>query len=40
MAMAVAMYYTAINIVGARVWREMLNGLHLSRLARATAGRA
>ena len=32
----IAMIYAVINLVAARVWREMLNRLLISRLARAT----
>jgi hypothetical protein len=32
----IAMLYAVINLVAATVWREVINRLHISRLARAT----
>ena len=34
-AIIIAMFYAIINLLAARVWRELLNRLHVSRLARA-----
>ena len=35
-AIVIAMVYVVINLVAVRVWRQLLNRLHLSMLARAT----
>ena len=36
-AIVIALLYAVINLVAVRVWRELLNHLHVSRLARATS---